>query len=129
VGNALKYTPPGGSVTVSTRPAEGGSVLEVSDTGPGVPEGERAELFQRFSVGSARATGGEPSTGLGLYICREIVESHGGRIWYEPRAGGGSTFLVFLKASPLRGAGGRSTSANAPASRGARHSTGSSRAP
>lgn len=85
VGNAVKYTPRGGTVTVYTRAGEGGAVLEVADTGPGIPEDERAGLFERFSRGSARATGGEPSTGLGLYICREIVEHHGGRIWFEPR--------------------------------------------
>jgi len=127
VQNAVKYTPKGGTVTVLTRagqlapgPAgarqragEGGVILEVADTGPGIPADERGRLFERFARGSARATGGEPSTGLGLYICREIVERHGGRIWFEPRGGGapskgtpapqageaggsGSRFLVFL---------------------------------
>jgi signal transduction histidine kinase len=91
VENAVKYTPPGGSVTVRTLPngEAGGAVLEVADTGPGVPEEERDRLFQRFGRGSARTTGGEPSTGLGLFICREIVEQHGGRVWFEPVEGPG----------------------------------------
>ncbi|MHC4503644.1 MAG: sensor histidine kinase [Planctomycetota bacterium] len=90
VQNAVKYTPKGGTVTVFTRAGEGGATLEVADTGAGIPEDERGRLFERFSRGSARATGGEPSTGLGLYICREIVERHGGRIWFEPRGGASS---------------------------------------
>ena len=91
VENALKYTPQGGAVTVRSYPAADGegAVLEVADTGPGVPEGERDSLFDRFTRGSARTTGGEPSTGLGLYICREIVEQHGGRVWFEPVDGSG----------------------------------------
>jgi signal transduction histidine kinase len=99
VENALKYTPHGGSVTVRSYPAadDEGAVLEVADTGPGVPEGERDSLFDRFTRGSARTTGGEPSTGLGLYICREIVEQHGGRVWFEPveGPGHGSRFFAF----------------------------------
>ncbi|MHC4247884.1 MAG: sensor histidine kinase [Planctomycetota bacterium] len=99
VENAVKYTPPGGSVTVRTlsNGEAGGVVLEVADTGPGVPEEERDRLFQRFGRGSARTTGGEPSTGLGLFICREIVEQHGGRVWFEPieGPGHGSRFFAF----------------------------------
>lgn len=115
VGNALKFTPRGGSVTVSTRPAvpddwadedradedrageDGkGAVLEVADTGPGIADEDRAKVFERFGLGKARATGGEPSTGLGLYICREIVELYGGRIWFESAPGKGARFFVFL---------------------------------
>jgi signal transduction histidine kinase len=102
VGNALKFAPQGGAVTVHTRAAEGGAVLEVADTGPGVAEEDREHLFERFRRGTARATGGEPSTGLGLYICREIVDLYGGRIWAEGPSvaksagrGPGSRFLVF----------------------------------
>jgi len=95
IGNAIKYTPRGGSVKVLTRPEPGGAILEVSDTGPGIAESERDRLFQRFARGSARATGGEPSTGLGLFICREIVELYGGRIWFESEPGHGARFYVF----------------------------------
>ncbi len=122
VGNAVKYTPPGGTVTVRTRAEEGGVLFEVADTGPGIPEEERGRLFQRFSRGSARATGGEPSTGLGLFICREILEQHGGRAWFEPRGFGpavsrapagpdasspetGSRFLAFWPFGKKQGSG------------------------
>jgi len=99
VENAIKYTPSGGSVTVRTfsDPEANGAVLEVADTGPGVPGDERGRLFQRFGRGSVKATAGESSTGLGLFICREIVEQHGGRIWFEPveSPGHGSRFHAF----------------------------------
>lgn len=99
VENAIKYAPPGGAVTVRTCPAPGGggAVLEVADSGPGVPEEERGRLFRRFGRGSAKTTGGEPSTGLGLFICREIVEQYGGRVWFEPvnAPGCGSRFFAF----------------------------------
>jgi signal transduction histidine kinase len=102
VGNALKYTPAGGSVTVYTRAADGGAQLEVADTGPGIPEADHGKIFKRFSCGSARATGGEPSTGLGLFICREIVDLYGGKIWFESTPGSGCRFFVSLpKASTV----------------------------
>lgn len=95
VGNALKYAPLGGSVTVYTKAAEGGAQLEVADTGPGISEADRDKIFKRFSRGSALATGGEPSTGLGLFICREIVDLYGGKIWFESKQGQGCRFFVF----------------------------------
>lgn len=100
IGNAIKYTPRGGAVKVYTRAdrALGGCVLEVADTGPGIPESERDGLFRRFWKGSARATGGEPSTGLGLFICKEIVELYGGRIWFESEPGKGARFFVLWPA-------------------------------
>jgi signal transduction histidine kinase len=95
IGNALKYTPAGGTVSVYTRLRDGGAELEVADNGPGITEGDRGKVFRRFSRGSAKATGGEPSTGLGLFICREIVDLYGGGIWFESKPGAGSTFFVF----------------------------------
>jgi len=102
VGNALKYTPPGGTVAVCTRRDEGGALMEVADTGPGIGPEDAARLFQRFARGNARATAGEPSTGLGLYICREIVESLGGRIWVESTPPDGSRFFVHWPAAAAR---------------------------
>ena len=103
VGNALKYTSPGGAATVSTRPSGRDAVeLEVRDTGCGMPAGEQKTLFERFGKGSSRATGGESSTGLGLFICKQIVDLHHGRISVESSPGRGSTFVVRL---PLRAAG------------------------
>ena len=96
VDNAIKYTPQGGAVTLGTREAEGGVIVEVADTGPGIAPEEQRGIFERFGRGSSRATGGESSTGLGLFICREIMELHGGRIWLESEPGRGSRFLVFF---------------------------------
>jgi signal transduction histidine kinase len=106
VGNALKYTPHGGSVTVSTRADGDGAVLEVADTGPGIADKDRDHIFKRFTRGSAQATGGEPSTGLGLFICRETVELYGGRIWFESEPSSGSRFMVWWPAAGARRAAG-----------------------
>lgn len=96
VDNALKYTPPRGTVTVKTTEADGGVTIEIADTGPGIPEEEQAGIFERFGRGSTKATGGEPSTGLGLYICKEVMELHGGKIRLESKPGRGSRFFAFF---------------------------------
>ncbi|HEY9685219.1 MAG TPA: hybrid sensor histidine kinase/response regulator [Oculatellaceae cyanobacterium] len=95
--NAVKFTPRGGSITVSTQPAEDFVSMEVADTGPGVPESERDRLFKRFSQGT---TGRKytPGTGLGLYLCKQIVEAHKGEITFASREEKGSTFRVKLPA-------------------------------
>ncbi len=96
VSNALKFTPPGGRVTVRTR--ENAAVLrvEVADTGPGVPAAERGQLFHEYARLSPRPTGGEESNGVGLSIVRQLVESQGGRVGAEFPAGGGSVFWFEL---------------------------------
>jgi two-component system sensor histidine kinase GlrK len=85
VSNAVKFTPPGGTVTVSARAVAGEAIIEVLDTGPGVSQEERESIFNLFFRGrrseSATASGGRvKGTGLGLAIARELVEAHGGRI-------------------------------------------------
>jgi two-component system sensor histidine kinase GlrK len=85
VSNAVKFTPPGGTVTVSARAVAGEAIIEVLDSGPGVPQEERESIFNLFFRGrrseSATASGGRvKGTGLGLAIARELVEAHGGRI-------------------------------------------------
>jgi signal transduction histidine kinase len=97
LSNALKFTPPGGRVTVTAEPAPGGMArLVVQDTGVGIPHDERERVFDKFyQVG--RVDGERPpGTGLGLTIARHLVGLHGGRIWMEGGAGGGSTFTVLL---------------------------------
>lgn len=95
VGNALKFTPPGGVVTVGAAPApEPGRVLfSVRDTGPGISGEHLPHVFDRFWQGHAADRRG---IGLGLAICKAIVEAHGGRIWVESQAGKGATFLFTL---------------------------------
>lgn len=93
--NSLKYTPSGGSILISLEQESGKTTVAVSDTGRGVPEENMPKLFQRFW--QAGSTGRYyASTGLGLYLCRRIVEGHGGRIWCVSEPGKGSTFTFEL---------------------------------
>jgi len=96
--NAIKFTPRGGKVAVSARPAEGGLLLTVQDTGPGIPPQELPRIFERFYRGALGRR--LPGAGLGLAIVKHIVEAHGGRVWAESTPGHGSTFHLFLPASP-----------------------------
>jgi chemotaxis family two-component system sensor kinase Cph1 len=95
VGNAIKFTPEGGSVTVSTRCLPTEIHLSVTDTGPGIPAHELPHLFDRYWQ-SRRAARAADGAGLGLYIARSIVEAHGGRIWASPSPTGGTTFTFSL---------------------------------
>jgi signal transduction histidine kinase len=105
VSNAVKYSPSGGSIRLaSARAADGRVRLSVRDAGPGIRADEQERLFQRYTCLSARPTGGEASTGLGLSIVKELVERMDGRVWCESEPGRGATFLVELPdadASPL----------------------------
>ncbi len=89
IGNALKFTPPGGRVVVFARRDGEWIHLGVRDSGPGIPESELPKVFERFWQARRGFAGG---LGLGLYITRAIVEAHGGRIWVESRRGEGTTF-------------------------------------
>jgi signal transduction histidine kinase len=121
--NAIKFSPPGGTVTVGVadqpamiaripatirRPQGAAVVLTISDEGPGIPDDEKERIFDRFyQAGAGRAAPGR-GVGLGLTICREIVNSHGGAIWvtdHEPR---GSTFHVLLPGAVYAGEAGAS---------------------
>lgn len=82
VANALKFTPRKGRVTIETRSVEGDAVVTVRDSGRGLDAADLTRLFEPFSPGPT-SPGPERGTGLGLYICKGIVEQHGGRIWAE----------------------------------------------
>jgi signal transduction histidine kinase len=94
VSNALKFTSNGGRVTVSLRPDNGHVVLEVADTGFGIPEKEQEQLFQRFFRSSSATANAIPGTGLGLTIAQAIVERHQGRISIESAENEGTTVRV-----------------------------------
>ncbi|HEY9788076.1 MAG TPA: protoglobin domain-containing protein [Candidatus Obscuribacterales bacterium] len=98
IDNSLKYTAKGGRIEVAIEQQEQATVLKVSDTGRGISEEDKPKLFQRFWQA---ASGGRyyASTGLGLYLCRKIIELHGGKIWCESTLGKGSTFGFSLPAS------------------------------
>lgn len=95
IGNALKFTPTGGTITVRAEPAEGEVRFSISDTGPGIPEAQLPHLFDPFWQASQGAREG---AGLGLAISRGLAEAHGGRIWVESDVGEGTTFHVVLPA-------------------------------
>ncbi len=92
LGNAVKFTPRGGKIWLGMETSDSLVRTTVSDTGPGVPIGERKRIFRRFTQGE-RGKGG---AGLGLYIANRIVEAHGGSIGVEARSGVGSTFFFTL---------------------------------
>lgn len=93
LGNALKFTPASGLVSVCVTPTEGEVVFDIRDTGPGIPPEEIGHVFDRFW--QARKTD-KRGIGLGLAIVKGIVEAHGGRLWVESTPGVGSTFSVAL---------------------------------
>lgn len=96
VSNAVKFTAPGGEVEVRARERAGRAVLEVSDTGMGIPEDEQERLFERFFRSSSAASHAIQGTGLGLVICKAIAEAHGGSITFASMEGKGTTFSVAL---------------------------------
>ena len=90
--NAVKYSPPGEVVELRGRRRDSKAVFSVLDRGSGVSEEDQGKIFDRFyQVGDVLHHTG-PGLGLGLYIAKRIIDAHGGRIWYEPREGGGSVF-------------------------------------
>lgn len=94
LGNAIKFSPPGSTITVVTETRWKHCAVAVRDQGPGIPEGEAEKLFKDFSRTSVRPTGGEASTGLGLSICYKIMQAHAGAIRAENLAGGGAEFRI-----------------------------------
>jgi signal transduction histidine kinase len=99
VGNAIKFTPRGGRITLSARPNGREVRVAVIDTGPGIAPDQLPHIFCRFWQGQRSDTRG---IGLGLAIAKGIVEAHGGRIWVESRLGEGSQFYFTV---PLEGSG------------------------
>jgi signal transduction histidine kinase len=101
VSNAIKFTPVGGRVDVTLRRQNGRVLVEVSDTGIGIPEEELGHLFERFFRAQTALERHIPGTGLGLYISKAIVDAHGGEISVSSAEGEGTTFALEL---PARGA-------------------------
>ena len=104
LSNAAKFAEPGaGKVTVVGRQDGDSYLVEVTDNGEGVSEGDQEIIFEKFAKARDRNTGRPSGSGLGLTISRHIVEHHGGRIWTETPAGGGARFCVRLKTRPRVG--------------------------
>jgi signal transduction histidine kinase len=99
VDNALKYSSPQSHVEVQMSQNENVALIEVRDCGPGIPEDQQAHLFEPFYRGPYLQASPKSGLGLGLTICKEIIEHYGGRIWFESHESTGSSFFVEL---PLR---------------------------
>lgn len=91
--NSIKYSPAGSLIEVTSRVKDQELLVEIADRGPGLPPGEEARIFEKFHRG---APGQVRGTGLGLTICRTIIQSHGGRIWAANRPEGGAVFSFTL---------------------------------
>ena len=118
LSNALKFTPSGGRVDVRLKRAGDSAVLEVADTGLGIPAEEQARLFERFFRSSSATENAISGTGLGLTITKAIVERHGGRIEIESAENAGTTVRVHLPLpSSVAGSGSRSRAPSRSANR------------
>jgi two-component system sensor histidine kinase/response regulator len=100
VSNAIKFSPPGKEVSVSIQPSGGLLECRVQDHGVGFTEGDKARMFGRYVRLSARPTGGEPSTGLGLSIAKKLVRAMNGELNCESETGRGATFILKLPRAP-----------------------------
>jgi signal transduction histidine kinase len=101
IDNALKFTPPGGSIILDIKPIGSSAQIEVTDTGAGIPTAALPHIFERFFQGDpSRPGGARHGTGLGLAIAKEIVTAHGGTINVRSEPGKGSTFTVILPLVP-----------------------------
>ncbi|MEO8902754.1 MAG: HAMP domain-containing sensor histidine kinase [Polyangiaceae bacterium] len=98
VANAIKFTPNGGTIAIEAVPLEREVRFSVADTGPGIPEEAREHVFERYWRGKDRDY--TKGVGLGLFISKDIIASHGGKIWVESTVGRGSTFYFTLPVAP-----------------------------
>jgi signal transduction histidine kinase len=99
VDNAIKYSPEGGPVSLSVANGDGTIRFTIADLGLGIPASEHRRIFEKFYRLDPDMTRGIGGTGLGLYICRELVRRMDGKIWVESKLGAGSTFFVELPAA------------------------------
>jgi PAS domain S-box-containing protein len=100
IDNAIKYSPDGGRIEVQVEPRDSGLRIAVRDEGLGIPHGEEQRIFGKFYRVDPQQTRGVGGTGLGLYICRELVRRMDGRVSVTSREGAGSTFVVDLPLLP-----------------------------
>ncbi|MBX9693644.1 MAG: hybrid sensor histidine kinase/response regulator [Cyanobacteria bacterium] len=96
--NALKFTPSGGEISIIVHHTNGSVAIRIEDTGPGISEAEQKRLFQQFSQGEIGKKY-TPGTGLGLYLCKQIVDAHHGQISCSSTEGAGTVFSVILPAA------------------------------
>jgi signal transduction histidine kinase len=96
ISNAVKYSPHRKNIFIRLKSSSEAVRIEIQDEGPGISPDDMQKLFGKFARLSARPTGGEHSTGLGLSIVKKMVEAMNGRVWCESELGKGATFIVEL---------------------------------
>jgi len=96
LSNAVKFTNEDGQVTITLKEEKGKAVLLVHDNGIGIPAELVATVFNKFTKAGRAGTGGEPTTGLGLYIVKQIIDKHKGKVWVESKENAGTTVFVEL---------------------------------
>ena len=96
INNAIKFSPPQTDVTVRSYMTETHAITEVKDNGVGMNEDDLSRIFSKGARLSSKPTGGEKSSGLGLWIAKKVVEAHGGKIVVESKKGIGSKFTFYL---------------------------------
>ncbi len=96
ISNAIKFSPTGGEIQVKIAEVNGKIIIAVQDHGIGIPDNLKDEVFNMFTTAQRPGTSGEKSFGLGLSICRQIMEKHYGKIWFESESNIGSTFFISL---------------------------------
>ncbi|RMG05263.1 MAG: sensor histidine kinase [Nitrospirae bacterium] len=96
ISNAIKFTPTGGEITISTVRSGGHLLFSVEDQGPGIPEEYRERIFDKYQQASLPEVNLYKGTGLGLAIVKKVIEAHGGKVWVEPAEAGGSRFCFSL---------------------------------
>jgi two-component system sensor histidine kinase KdpD len=103
--NVIRYTPSGSPIEICVRVRGNDIIISVADRGPGIPPGDLERIFDKFYRVLDGPAKGEraKSSGLGLAVCRGIVEAHSGRIWAENRRGGGAIFYVALPVKETEG--------------------------
>ncbi len=98
IGNAVKFTPGYGNITITARPVKKGLSVSVTDTGPGIPKEDLNVIFDKFKQATLERYDEIKGTGLGLAIVKHIINAHGGKVWVESEPGRGSTFVFLLPA-------------------------------
>ncbi|MEI8279623.1 MAG: tetratricopeptide repeat-containing sensor histidine kinase [Bacteroidota bacterium] len=96
IGNAIKFSPESATICVGLRYIEDGALITIKDQGIGIPHAIKDKVFETFTEARRLGTSGEKPFGLGLSISRQVVEAHGGKIWFESELGNGTTFYIYL---------------------------------
>ena len=107
IENAVRYTPPESPIEVSTQCSGDEVVVRIADRGPGIPEHDRERVFDKFYrvlTTTDHSSASHPAgSGLGLAVCKGLIEAHAGRIWVEQRPEAGAIFFVALPVGTLEG--------------------------